>query len=216
MPCSRPFLIHAHRFEKFKSYNTVRYFWLNFASVGGLCFSWWLAAHFASVDGLSLVSVPSHYLNQCASMDFESNMTNFVQNAFITFALNFNAKLLDVNTLCVWAPSREVHALCSVSMNLPGLTIDLSQRGTTVLHVICHEISAVSNDMSLNPYLWNKTLRCRAEPRPGEDQSTRQGSANPRETLIDHCVEMNTKHRRQNRHQDRLANYHNTCANLSI
>ena len=128
-------------------------------------------AHFASVVGLSLVSVPSHYLNQCAPMDFESKMTNFVQNAFITFALNFSAKMLDVNTLCISAPSGEVHALYSVSMNLPGLTIDLSQHGTTVLHVICHEISAVLNDMPLNPYMWNKTLRCRAEPRPGEDQA---------------------------------------------
>ena len=79
--------------------------------------------------------------------------------------------MLDVNTLCVSAPSREVHALYSVSMNLPGLTIDLSQHGTMVLHVICHEISAVSNDMPLNPYMWNKTLRCRVEPRPGEDQA---------------------------------------------
>ena len=79
--------------------------------------------------------------------------------------------MLDVNTLCVSAPSGEVHALYSVSMNLPGLTIDLSQHGTTVLHVICHEISAVSNDMPLNPYMWSKTLRCRAEPRPGEDQA---------------------------------------------
>ena len=128
-------------------------------------------AHFASVVGLSLVSVLSHYLNQCAPMDFESKMTNFVQNAFITFALNFSAKMLDVNTLCISAPSGEVHALYSVSMNLPGLTIDLSQHGTTVLHVICHEISAVLNDMPLNPYMWNKILRCRAEPRPGEDQA---------------------------------------------
>ena len=47
--------------------------------------------------------------------------------------------MLDVNTLCISAPSGEVHALYSVSMNLPGLTIDLSQHDTTVLHVICHE-----------------------------------------------------------------------------
>ena len=77
--------------------------------------------------------------------------------------------------------------------------IDLSQHGTTVHHVICHETSAVSNDMPLNPYMSNKTLRCRAEP-SHDLEKTRQGSVNPRETLVGHGVEMNIKHRRQNRH----------------
>ena len=46
-------------------------------------------ANFASVGGLSLVSVPSHYLNQCAPMDFESNMTNFVQKCVYNLRIKF-------------------------------------------------------------------------------------------------------------------------------
>ena len=121
----------------------------------------------------------------------------FRSNAFITFALNFNAKMLDVNTLCVWAPSRDVHALYSVSMNLPGLTIDLSQHGTMVLHVICHETLRFR---MICHYIHTCETKHFAAEQSNDLEKTRQCFANPRETLIDHCVEMNTKHRRQNRH----------------
>ena len=59
-------------------------------------------------QAIILTNVHQWILNQIWPISFK--------NAFITFAFNFNAKMLDVNTLCVPAPSREVHALYSVSI----------------------------------------------------------------------------------------------------